>query len=98
MLNPQDDAALLRIVNTPPRGIGATTVELALERSTQNRRSLYEEMMSPEFLAYVTKRAAEAIRTFADTLEAAKIRIATPGADAAHIISELLVEADTSRI
>jgi superfamily I DNA/RNA helicase len=91
LLNPQDDAALLRIVNTPPRGIGATTVEIALERSTQNKCSLFEEMISPDFLAYVTKRAAEAIRTFTDTLQEAKIRIATPGADASHIISELLM-------
>ena len=93
LLNPQDDAALLRIVNTPPRGISATTVEIALERSTQNHRSLYEEMTSPEFLAYVNKRAAEAIRAFSDTLEAARIRIATPGADTSHIVGELLVEA-----
>lgn len=49
-------------------------------------------MVSPEFLAYVTKRAAEAIRTFTDTLQAAKIRIATPGADAAHIIGEMLMD------
>ncbi|HVE16676.1 MAG TPA: UvrD-helicase domain-containing protein, partial [Chthoniobacterales bacterium] len=91
LLNPQDDAALLRIVNTPPRGIGATTVEIALERSTQNKCSLFEEMVSPDFLSYVTKRASEAIRTFTDTLQEAKIRIATPGADASHIISELLM-------
>ena len=92
LLNPNDDAALLRIVNTPPRGIGATTVEIALERSTQNRRSLFEEMTSEDFLSYVTKRAAEAIRAFTDTLQAARIRIATPGADASHIITEMLLE------
>jgi Superfamily I DNA and RNA helicases len=90
LLNPQDDAALLRIINTPPRGIGATTVDIALERSTQNHRSLYDELTSPEFLDYVTRRAAEAICAFADTIEAARIRIATPGADAAQIIGEIL--------
>src|SRR5690606_9827613 len=74
LLNPQDDAALLRIVNTPPRGIGATTVDIALERSTQHNRSLYAEMTCPEFLTFVNRRAAEAIRAFADTIEAARIR------------------------
>ena len=93
LLNPQDDAALLRIINTPPRGIGATTVEIALERSTQHHHSLFAELKSADFQAYVTRRAAESIRAFVDTLEAARIRIATPGSDAAHILSELLVEA-----
>ena len=92
LLNPQDDAALLRIINTPPRGIGPTTVEIALERSHAAHRSLYEELTHPEFLAYVTKRAAEAIRKFADSIGAARIRIATPGADAADIISGFLAD------
>jgi superfamily I DNA/RNA helicase len=92
LLNPQDDAALLRIINNPPRGIGATTVEIALERSHAAHRSLFEELTSEEFLAYITKRAAEAIRKFTDTLAAARIRIATPGSDAAHIISEMLAD------
>jgi superfamily I DNA/RNA helicase len=92
LLNPDDDAALLRIINTPPRGIGATTVEIALERSATNHRSLFAELTTQEFLDYVTKRAAEAIRAFTDKLQAARIRIATPGADAAHILTELLTE------
>jgi superfamily I DNA/RNA helicase len=49
-------------------------------------------MTSPEFLSYVTKRAAEAIRTFGDSLGAARVRIGTPGADSAQIITELLAE------
>lgn len=93
LLNPEDDAALLRIVNTPPRGIGPTTVEIALERSATHHHSLFKEFASQEFLDYVTKRAAESIRAFTDTLQAARIRIATPGADASHILAELLTEA-----
>lgn len=92
LLNPQDDAALLRIINTPPRGIGATTVEIALERSNEHNCSMHAELTSPDFLSYVTKRAAESIRTFTDTLDATRIRISIPGADTAQIITELLVE------
>lgn len=93
LLNPDDDAALLRIVNTPPRGIGTTTVDIALERSAQNHRSLFAEMTSVEFLAFVTRRAAGAIQAFADTIEAARVRIATPGADLAHILGGMLEDA-----
>jgi len=92
LLNPQDDAALLRIINTPPRGIGATTVEIALERSNEHNCSLHAELTSPDFLSYVTKRAAESIRAFTDTLDATRIRISIPGADVAQIITDLLVE------
>ena len=35
LLNPDDDVSLLRIINTPARGISPATVELALEASTQ---------------------------------------------------------------
>jgi superfamily I DNA/RNA helicase len=94
LLNPQDDAALLRIINTPPRGIGATTVEIATERSHQNHRSLYDELTSQDFLDYVTKRASEAIRAFTDTIQAARVRIATPGTDVAHVISEMLADCE----
>lgn len=93
LLNPDDDTALLRIVNTPPRGIGATTVELALERSIRSHRSLFGEMSSPEFGEYTTRKASAAIRDFADTLAAARIRVMTPGSDAAQILTEILTEA-----
>lgn len=92
LLNPNDDTALLRIINTPPRGIGATTVDLAFERSIKSERSLFEEMTHPEFLGYVNRKASNAIRAFADTLAAARIRVTTPGSDAAHILTEILAE------
>jgi DNA helicase-2/ATP-dependent DNA helicase PcrA len=92
LLNPNDDAALLRIINTPPRGIGATTVDLAFERSIKSEKTLFEEMTSSEFLDYVPTRAANAIRAFSDTLSAARIRVTTPGSDAAHILTEILTE------
>ncbi len=90
LLNPSDDPALLRIINTPPRGIGATTVELALAFSVERHISLFEALRHPDYLETCTRRTAEAIRTFADEMEAARIRCATPGADCASILSTLL--------
>ncbi len=92
LLNPADDPALLRIINTPPRGIGATTVELALGFSVEHRLSLFDALRHPEHLESCSRKTGESIRTFLDTLEAARIRVQTPGADAAQIVSSLIEE------
>ncbi|MFZ4681474.1 MAG: ATP-dependent helicase [Terrimicrobiaceae bacterium] len=90
LLNPSDDPALLRIINTPPRGIGATTVELALAFSIERELSLFEALRHPDHLETCSRKAAEAIRSFVDELDAARIRVGTPGVDAAQILSSLL--------
>ncbi len=92
LINSGDDQAMLRIINTPPRGIGATTVDLALERSISSDRSLFDEMTSAEFLAYVPTRASNNVRKFSETIAAARIEIQTPGEDAAAIVQRLLDE------
>lgn len=40
--NPNDDLRLSRIINNPPRGIGATTIERAQDLTLQTGRSLWE--------------------------------------------------------
>jgi DNA helicase-2/ATP-dependent DNA helicase PcrA len=40
-LNPEDDVALLRVLNTPPRGIGARSLELLRQAADQNKSSLW---------------------------------------------------------
>ncbi len=42
MMNPDDDTSLLRIINTPARGIGTSTIELAIEESVATKRSLLQ--------------------------------------------------------
>lgn len=92
LLNPSDDVALLRIINTPPRGIGATTVEIALEHSAKAHTSLFESLTAPDFAEQVSRKTAEAIRKFAEDLGATRIHLMTPGADAAHLVSQFLTE------
>jgi superfamily I DNA/RNA helicase len=92
LINPSDDVALLRIINTPPRGIGATTVELALEHSAKAHRSLFDTLTAPEFAEQVSRKTAGAIRSFGDELASRRIHLLTPGADAAHIVSQFLGE------
>jgi DNA helicase-2/ATP-dependent DNA helicase PcrA len=92
LVNPQDDISLLRIINTPPRGIGATTVELALEHSAKAHRSLFETLTDAAFEQEVSRKTAAAIRKFAEDLAAARIHLLTPGADAFAIVNGYLSE------
>ena len=92
LLNPADDTSLLRIINTPPRGIGPTNVELALAFSVENRLSLFESLGRHDYLDSCTRKTAESVRAFVDGIQAARIRVQTPGADCARILSALLEE------
>lgn len=92
LLNPADDPALLRIINTPPRGIGPTTVELALSFSVERNISLSEALKHPDHLETCSRRTADAIQSFTDGLDATRIRVHTPGADCAELISTLIDE------
>ncbi|HEX8372058.1 MAG TPA: UvrD-helicase domain-containing protein [Chthoniobacterales bacterium] len=92
MLNPSDDVSLLRIVNTPARGISATTVERALEQSIADRTSVFETLRSDAFLSTFTKKTAEAIRSFASLLDRYETRILEPRADYATTVKALIEE------
>ncbi len=71
VLNPDDDLALLRILNTPPRGIGKTTEEALRESAARRSSSLWnalEEMaaakaMLREFRTLILDLRAEAEKT-----------------------------------
>ena len=68
-MNADDDVSLLRIINTPARGISATTVESATEFSARQKCSVFEALRSPVFRETLMKRAAEAIDRFAELLD-----------------------------
>ena len=50
VFHPEDDVALLRVLNVPPRGIGAVTVAALEAQARENSQSLWEVIRSSEFL------------------------------------------------
>jgi superfamily I DNA/RNA helicase len=92
LVNPQDDNALLRIINTPPRGIGPSTVEIALEISARDNKSLFDTLTAPEFADHTTRKTAEAIRRFAEDVAATRIHLLTPQANASALVMRFLTE------
>jgi DNA helicase-2/ATP-dependent DNA helicase PcrA len=69
ILNPEDDIALLRILNTPPRGIGGTTIDMltkaALEQGVPILQVLREKAQDPQ----IPTRSSRALRQFLELLD-----------------------------
>ncbi|HEY5792575.1 MAG TPA: UvrD-helicase domain-containing protein [Chthoniobacterales bacterium] len=92
LANPRDDASLLRILTAPPRGIGGVTIESAIEFSAKANANLLDSMTSSAFGETLSNRARNAVQTFADEMQAARIRLMTPGANAAELIGSILAD------
>jgi superfamily I DNA/RNA helicase len=90
--NPTDDASLLRIINTPARGISAATVETALEASVKRRCSLWEALRLPEVLADFSARTVASVTAFVQLIDDCETKIGEPLSDPAAIIRKLLEE------
>ncbi len=65
--NPRDNYSLLRILNRPPRGIGAATQELLEREAAQFGGSLWQALLSGEFASFPS-RSARALERFRDTM------------------------------
>lgn len=64
LINPRDDAALLRAINTPHRGIGAKTIQALTQLSREFGRCLYDCAISVEIKNQVKGSQFEALVGF----------------------------------
>lgn len=62
--NPQADEYLLRIVNTPPRGISDVTRDLAIDWSREHGNSVWAALQDEEFLASLSTRTRNSVVAF----------------------------------
>ncbi|MDF1564841.1 MAG: UvrD-helicase domain-containing protein [Deltaproteobacteria bacterium] len=63
-LSPDSDADLLRVINTPRRGIGKKTVETLLIAARQERTSAYRALVSPRLEGRLADRARAKLAAF----------------------------------
>ena len=92
ILNVDDDVSLLRIVNTPPRGISPTTVERALDLSMRHKCSLFQALQLPELRRTITGKAAAAIQEFTKQLDDWETKLNQPLVDQAAGLRKIIEE------
>lgn len=67
LLHPDDNVALLRVLNVPPRGIGATTVAALEARAKETGQSLWQALRSQEMSS--NKKTSGALNHFRELIE-----------------------------
>jgi len=67
MVNPADETSLLRIINTPPRGIGPTTIKRLQQHAIHARQRLFDVVCNPGRVPGLGRTTAR-MDVFAQTL------------------------------
>jgi DNA helicase II / ATP-dependent DNA helicase PcrA len=81
--NPDDSVSLLRVINTPARGIGKTTMEVVERIALETGRSLWGAIGECIDRGLIPARALQALKSFRDLIEDARAMAA--GTYAEHL-------------
>jgi DNA helicase-2/ATP-dependent DNA helicase PcrA len=93
-INPDDDINLLRIINSPARGISANTVGLATAHSAEGQCSVFQALRHTDFLGLLSQRAQGAIGNFVEMVEMRRARAEADTMNYASMVEELIEETD----
>ena len=74
-INPHDDISLLRIANTPARGLSDVTMERLLAASQERRCSVFAAMKNPLVQAAFQKRTQESLAGFVEFIERTRAQL-----------------------
>ena len=66
--SPKDESALLRVINTPPRGIGDASVEKVLTRAVKSGQPFFDLVPACVQDGEITAKAGKAMQTFQEQL------------------------------
>jgi DNA helicase-2/ATP-dependent DNA helicase PcrA len=88
LVNPRDEVSLLRIINTPARGISQSTVAALLPRAVEAGRPLWDILDNAAGFDGVSPAAADAIKRFCQLIESHRARLCDEPALA--VVSQLI--------
>jgi DNA helicase II / ATP-dependent DNA helicase PcrA len=91
LVNPQDVGAFTRIVNSPRRGIGSTTISRLLAYANTTGETVWELAAAPEDVPGLGAAAIKSLRRFMGTMEVLQER-AIAGASISVLLKEVLNE------
>ncbi|HEY5188858.1 MAG TPA: UvrD-helicase domain-containing protein, partial [Solirubrobacteraceae bacterium] len=91
LVNPQDIGAFTRIVNSPRRGIGATSISRLLAYANTSGETVWELAVAPEAVPGLGAAAIKAIRRFMGSMEILRERL-EGGATISALIQDALRE------
>ena len=86
--NSEDETSLMRVINTPPRAIGKTTIDRVVDFATENGISVHAAFERGDEIAGLSASALESYRAFRAVLSGSSLPRASQGLVAG--ISELL--------
>lgn len=75
LVRPEDDQALLRILNRPPRGIGPATAEALVNASIQQRMPVWEVLQSERRPPGLPQAAVEGLDQFCQLIQEFRHRV-----------------------
>ncbi|MEM6910399.1 MAG: UvrD-helicase domain-containing protein [Verrucomicrobiota bacterium] len=90
--NPEDDVNLLRVLNTPPRGLSAKIQGAALEESRLEGKSVVTVLLDESFQRSLSTRAQSAIEEFFGFLQRYRDRLVEDATTYPEVAGEMLTE------
>jgi DNA helicase II / ATP-dependent DNA helicase PcrA len=89
--NPDDDVSLLRVINTPARGIGKTTIERLLESASRAGRSVWRALCEVDGDPQQTAAARKSLQRFRALIDGLR-EAAAGGAGPAQLAQSVLAQ------
>ena len=94
LAHPGDEVSLLRIINTPKRGIGDAVVEALVKRAVEAGKPLWDVLPDAERDGDVPHYAVERVETFRRLIERYRERLSQPSNPWGAVVTEMLQEID----